>query len=85
MAALVPIVRRAFGAEDMSYIQHDSLYGYVSRGEFGVMDLVKEIYMNPEHPENWTVLPNRRIRSELLVCRGGSNGWHYTDAKVTPK
>jgi hypothetical protein len=87
-ATLAPIVC-AFGAEDMSYISDESLYNYLCRGEFGVMDLVKDIYMNPEHAENWTVLPNRKIRSEVLVSRGNSgpdsrsNCWHYADAKVT--
>ena len=76
--------RRTFGNENYSYITDTDINLAVQQGERGVADLVKKIWMHPDHPENWNVQPNRHTRSEFLVYSLPGQ-WHYADAKLTVK
>jgi len=63
-----------FGEESMDYVIKDKefLTKCIKTGYPGMQEMIKNIYFNPEHPENHTVhMPN--IRGNLLKIRGKDN------------
>lgn len=75
------IQRNAYNNENIGYISENYIDSVTLRGVEGVCELCTSIWMNHDHPENWTVLPNRNKRNELLVYV--KPNWHYAHAHIT--
>lgn len=71
-----------FGSENINYII-DNTRKCIEKGVYGLVDLVGDIFMNPQHPENHTISRFREKGKDLFV-KTEENGWefrHYDDVK----
>lgn len=81
---LKPVETRCrFGEENLHYINTEYILECVRAGEPGIVEIVKAIWLNIDHPENWTILPNKQSRSEVFIYNKPE--WHYADARNTIK
>jgi len=71
-----------FGNEDLSYLLKDSnliyrLNNYSKSGVYGFVNMIDEIYMNKDKPENNTILKLQE-RGDGVYIRNNDN-WEYRD------
>jgi hypothetical protein len=77
-----------FGNENLNYLKTDNTFisttkKCIEKGVYGLVDLVGNIFMNPQHPENHTISRFREKGKDLFV-KTEDNGWefrHYDDVK----
>jgi len=77
----INITLNPFGKEFMDYITNDKelLTRCIKAGYPGLQNLMKQIFFNPEHPENHTVqMPN--IRGNQLKIAGEDKNWEFKSA-----
>jgi hypothetical protein len=67
--------------EDISYISDEFIMKCAKRLENGLVDLIKTIRFNPEHPENMNVKLHVKRDKTLYVYR--NNAWEICDGKWT--
>lgn len=70
-----------FLKENITHIPDEYVYNCAQRLDNGLIDLIKSIRFNPEHPENMNVKMHRKKQKTLYVFNG--ERWNICDAKWT--
>ena len=71
------VIINSYGNENLEYITSDYLTGLLKVPFGSIPRLVKQIYTNPNHPENHTVsIPNKK---QPYVKIKVGDGWEYRD------
>lgn len=70
-----------FLGEDISYLSDDYIMKCAKRLDNGLVDLIKTIRFNPDHPENMNVRMHVKRDKTLYVFNNGS--WEVSDAQWT--
>jgi len=70
-----------FLSENMDYIDDDYVIHCAKRLDSGLIDLIRNIRFNPDHPENMNVKMHRSKQKTLYVFR--NDKWEICDAKWT--
>lgn len=70
-----------FGNEDWSYLSAEALLHLFAMNRDGILEAVRKIYFDPDHPENRTVRKKSVRANSVLVCQGGQ--WVVADLKET--
>jgi hypothetical protein len=82
--APVLIVTNDFGKEDTCYIDRDTLLRRLLLHDGGVMEMIDDIYFNPDHPENMTIRIKSHKRGTAEIRKDGA--WNVAYLKdVVPR
>jgi hypothetical protein len=72
---------REFLKEDHSYLSDDFKIRCASKMNNGLIDFIKSVRFNPQHPENMNIKVHRIKQKTLYIYKNGR--WEITDAKWT--
>jgi hypothetical protein len=67
-----------FGKENIEYLTNNAMkevYKLIKRRGRGIINLIKDIHVNPEHPENHNIKIENVKRGVLRIYE--NNKWHY--------
>lgn len=77
------ITINSFGNENLNHLIQDKdiIYktnNFSKKGVYGLVDIIDHIYLNPEHPENNTIIKLNEKGDDVLVMNE-SNTWEYRE------
>jgi hypothetical protein len=77
----ISVTPQAFLSENMEYFSDDYFINCAKRLDNGLIDFIKQLRFNPDHPENMNVKFHRLKQKTLYVYKNGR--WEICDAKWT--
>lgn len=77
------ITINSFGNENLTHLIHDKdiihkTNTFSKKGLYGLVDILDHIYLDPEHPENNTIIKLNERGDDVLVMNE-TNTWEYRD------